>query len=386
MSTGMQQTPAAVDLRTLVETDPKAALTAALEETARARAEVQETRQLAQMSLGKDGLEATNSAQLWWLAGIYYRSGAAPLDDMFAGSKRDGQRPRPERDVRARLFLKMTFGAELGLKPLQALQNVAIINNRPTIWGDAAKALVLQSGLCEYCYEREIGEKGKPSYGYECRTKRKGQEEEVTRFTVEDAQRAGLMGKPGDLYKLYPQRMLMFRARGFRLRDSYPDVLKGLITAEEAADISRERTRPSDAESFREMVVASDESAEPAPQAADSEQASAGEPSETAADDTEQSTPQPVAGTDESTQTSQPADDQAIAVALWLEEVKGLESLTELAEAKRSIPATFNAADQQRVLSAIEMREAEIRGKRGSRYNKQQSMLPPGVSATEAGL
>jgi hypothetical protein len=37
--------------------------------------------------------------------------------------------------------------------------------------------------------------------------------------------------------------MLQMRARGFALRDAFPDVLKGLITAEEAADFPEE-TKP----------------------------------------------------------------------------------------------------------------------------------------------
>ena len=214
-----------------------------------ATGEAKETRMLAQMSVGKEGLEATNTAQLYWLAGMYYRSGAAPKDDME--EKVNGQyRPRSEQNVRARLFIKMSFGAELGLKPLQAIQNIAVINNRPCIWGDAAKALVLNSGLCEYIYEREVGEPGNisnpnPNWGFECVTKRKGQDEEVYRFTWAEAKIAGLLDKNQSLYKLYPRRMLMFRARGFRLRDTYPDVLKGLITAEEARDIGAERTTDS---------------------------------------------------------------------------------------------------------------------------------------------
>jgi hypothetical protein len=38
--------------------------------------------------------------------------------------------------------------------------------------------------------------------------------------------------------------MLQMRARGFALRDAYPDVLKGLITIEEAQDYPEESKRP----------------------------------------------------------------------------------------------------------------------------------------------
>jgi hypothetical protein len=54
-------------------------------------------------------------------------------------------------------------------------------------------------------------------------------------FSVSDAKRAGLWGKSGP-WANYPERMLKYRARGFCLRDAFPDVLKGLITIEEAND------------------------------------------------------------------------------------------------------------------------------------------------------
>jgi hypothetical protein len=57
----------------------------------------------------------------------------------------------------------------------------------------------------------------------------------VTQFSVADAVRAGLWGKSGP-WTQYPKRMLQLRARGFALRDAFPDVLKGLVTAEEAQD------------------------------------------------------------------------------------------------------------------------------------------------------
>jgi len=63
------------------------------------------------------------------------------------------------------------------------------------------------------------------------------------RFSVEDAKRAGLWGKQGP-WQAYPKRMLQMRARGFALRDAYPDVLKGLITTEEAQDYPEETKRP----------------------------------------------------------------------------------------------------------------------------------------------
>ena len=127
-------------------------------------------------------------------------------------------------------LIAMQFGAEIGLKPLQAIQNIAIINGRPCIWGDAALALVLSNPLCEFVTERQ--ENG-TAY---CTTRRRGDDKDYTyEFSKEDAKIAQLTGKPGP-WTQYPERMLQMRARGFCLRDKYPDILKGISTREEMED------------------------------------------------------------------------------------------------------------------------------------------------------
>ena len=137
------------------------------------------------------------------------------------------------------ILVAIQLGAELGLTPMSSLQNIAIINGRPAIYGDAALALVRSSGLLEIFREEEIGEVGKDTYGYKVTAKRKGFYEAFETFTVADAKLSKLWGKSGP-WTDYPKRMLKFRARGFMLRDLFGDVLKGLRTMEEARDIPAE--------------------------------------------------------------------------------------------------------------------------------------------------
>jgi hypothetical protein len=132
------------------------------------------------------------------------------------------------------IVVAIQYGYELGLTPMQSLQNVAVINGKPSIYGDAMLAVVRASGLLEYIAERLEG--AGATRKAVCLVKRVGAPyERVTEFGVIDAQRAGLWGKPGP-WQQYPDRMLMFRARGFALRDEFGDVLKGLVSVEEAAD------------------------------------------------------------------------------------------------------------------------------------------------------
>lgn len=128
-------------------------------------------------------------------------------------------------------LIAMQWGAELGLKPLQSLQNLAVINGRPALWGDAVIALVLSSPVCEYVTEDDDG---RTAY---CRVKRKGAPEQVRSFSMEDAQKAGLTGKQGP-WTQYPKRMRQMRARAFALRDVFPDVLRGMPVAEELQDMA----------------------------------------------------------------------------------------------------------------------------------------------------
>lgn len=142
--------------------------------------------------------------------------------------------PKDFKGRQGNCLIAMQWGAELGLKPLQALQNLAIINGRPSLWGDAVIALVRGSPLCEWVIETIEGDVAT------CRVKRRGEPEQTRTFSVADAEAAGLKGKAGP-WTQYPKRMLQLRARAFALRDVFPDVLRGLPVAEELMDTPPEK-------------------------------------------------------------------------------------------------------------------------------------------------
>lgn len=136
------------------------------------------------------------------------------------------------------ILVCVQWGYEMGLAPMQALQNIAVINGKPSVFGDAAMALVQSSSVCEDV-EEFFENEGSPNPVAVCVAKRKGRKPVIAKFSVEDAKRAGLWGKQGP-WSAYPKRMMQMRARGFALRDAFPDVLKGMITAEEAQDYQDE--------------------------------------------------------------------------------------------------------------------------------------------------
>lgn len=136
---------------------------------------------------------------------------------------------------------------EVGFPPLTGLSTIAIIGNRPCIWGDGATALVQRSGLLKSLTKRVIGTCPLPdtglqawpdSYGYEVTAFRVGQDEPyVGSFTVADAKRADLwLNDRRRPWVEYPDRMLFNRARAFALRDGFADALMGLSIREEVED------------------------------------------------------------------------------------------------------------------------------------------------------
>lgn len=140
------------------------------------------------------------------------------------------------------LFLAMALGYKLGFSPEQAAQNIVVINNKPCMYGDALLGLVMTHKDFEDIIETPI-EKDGVIVGYECVLKRTGRSDTKRKFTIEQAQKAGLI-KRSQVWQQYPERMLQMRARGYAIRDTYPDKLNGLMPAEEVNDyIEGEYTR-----------------------------------------------------------------------------------------------------------------------------------------------
>ena len=134
------------------------------------------------------------------------------------------------------VLIAIQLGNELGLQPLQSLHGIPVINGKPSVWGDAALALVKNHSACRGVKEWFEGE-GEKLTAYCCVIRAYGNimEETTKSFSVSDAKRARLWGRKGP-WTEYPKRMLTMRARGFAIRDSFPDALKGMITREEAQD------------------------------------------------------------------------------------------------------------------------------------------------------
>lgn len=131
------------------------------------------------------------------------------------------------------VLVAVQTGAELGLKPMQSLQGISVINGRPSIWGDAMRALVISHPEFEDLQEEK--------HDTHCTVtlKRRGRSAVISTFSMEDAKKAGLAGKSGP-WQTAPRRMLQMRAFAFAARDLFADALKGIKSIEELRDYPEE--------------------------------------------------------------------------------------------------------------------------------------------------
>lgn len=136
------------------------------------------------------------------------------------------------------IFVAMAMGYQLGFPIEQSLQDVAVINGRPCLWGDGLLSLALNHQECDAINEEPIYNSSGEIIGYCCEVIRKGHKPHYKEFTIQDAQRAGLL-KKGGVWTSYPSRMLQMRARSLAIRDKFADALRGLRIAE----IEEEDTR-----------------------------------------------------------------------------------------------------------------------------------------------
>lgn len=176
------------------------------------------------MGFGKTGVILTSLNELWQLAKIILESGMAPRG----------------LNTVAKVTVAIQFGAEFGVPALASVRGVAVIEGQPSWKGDMALALVRSSGLCS-AYKKWFEGEGMKRKAFVATQRVDSGEPFVTEFSVDDAVLAGLWGmtsRSGEPmpWKQYPDRMLYYRALGFNLRDNFPEVMMGTVTAEERAD------------------------------------------------------------------------------------------------------------------------------------------------------
>lgn len=177
----------------------------------------------------------------WWLHDECW----AALEKLSSRMSGSTLVPNDFRQAPGNCFVALMAGLPLGLSPLACLQSIAVINGRPTLWGDAPIAQVLAHPSLVKHYERVEGTIAagdrKWTFGVVRRLPSGEQVQTERSFSIDDAKLAKLWGKTGSSgqptpWVTAPDRMLFNRARAFTLRDAFSDVLKGVQLAADTFD------------------------------------------------------------------------------------------------------------------------------------------------------
>jgi hypothetical protein len=130
------------------------------------------------------------------------------------------------------VLIAAQIGHEVGLKTMQAIQNIAVINGKPSVYGDVGKALLLSHGFKIKRVPDEELAKTEVAW-YEI-TRPDGQVFKRS-FTMAEAVAAKLDKKQGP-WTDYRLEQLSWRAFWRAAREAASDYLKGLHGREEVED------------------------------------------------------------------------------------------------------------------------------------------------------
>jgi ribosome modulation factor len=160
--------------------------------------------------------------------------------------------PKHFQDKPEQIMAAILRGAEIGLAPMQALSNIAVINGRATVFGDALPALMQRAGHQLDCVVTGEGDQMQATA-----TLIRGDTGQtiVRTFSAADAKAAQLWGKAGP-WQQYKPRMLSMRARTLACRDGAADALMGLQVAEEVRDYPKDITPASEPTPMQRKVAA----------------------------------------------------------------------------------------------------------------------------------
>jgi len=140
------------------------------------------------------------------------------------------------------------FGIENGFGWAESIgQVIPTGDGRFMIKGDIAKAKIFASGAVLAWNENYKGSIRDGSFTFYISGKRKIGGSEVTferSYSIEDAKKAGLYnpdlkGKDSEFWRDYPERMCMYRALGFVVRDFFGDILRNIVLTEEYTDYKK---------------------------------------------------------------------------------------------------------------------------------------------------
>ena len=141
--------------------------------------------------------------------------------------------PKEYQNNIANCIVAIDLAQRLGASPFLVMQNLDVIQGRPSWSSKALIGMINASG--RYDFELQFDEKekdGKP-FSCQCWTEKKGRKVTGPVIDMNMAQAEGWLNKNGSKWKTMPQVMLRYRAASFFSRMNCPEIAMGLYTTDE---------------------------------------------------------------------------------------------------------------------------------------------------------
>lgn len=139
----------------------------------------------------------------------------------------------------ANCLIALEQSNRLGISPMAVMQNLYIVQGRPSFSSSFIIALINSSKKYDMELQFDEEEKDGKPYACTCWTELNGRRVSGIKITMDMADNEGWLNKNGSKWKTIPQVMLRYRAASFFARMNCPELSIGLYSKEELDDMPK---------------------------------------------------------------------------------------------------------------------------------------------------
>ena len=137
-------------------------------------------------------------------------------------------------------FVALELASRMDVSPVLVMQNLYIVQGKPSWAGQACKALIDGSGKFADSEYVLVGNPADDTWGcyLQAVNVKTGKLVKGSTVTMKLAKDEGWLNKNGSKWKTMPEQMMKYRAAAFFARTECPEVLMGFQTADEVQDVN----------------------------------------------------------------------------------------------------------------------------------------------------
>lgn len=138
-------------------------------------------------------------------------------------------------------YIAVDMANRMGVPVMMVMQNLHIVQGKPSWSGAAIKSMLDNSGKFEDVETVYVGQPNTDNWGafVTAKLKKNGKVLKGATVTIKTAKDEGWYNKTGSKWKTMPELMLTYRANAWFARQFAPELLMGLQSVEEVEDVSK---------------------------------------------------------------------------------------------------------------------------------------------------